>query len=122
MKNEKNEIIFNAVDFEPVRKIAMNFSHTSDSLSHYDTPSVKIKKSLLCRLNENGQWFVIRTDFESRERFLEQYPESCFITPHYQDYAYLCLDVNNYTTTLVTEILQSGYDAIMTHKKSKQNP
>lgn len=122
MKKEKNEIIFNVVDFEPVRKIAMNFSNASDSLSHYDTPSVKIKKSLLCRLNENGQWFVIRTDFESRERFLEQYPESCFITPHYQDYAYLCIDVKNYTATLVTEILQSGYDAIMTHKKSKVSP
>ena len=116
----KNEITFNAVDFEPVRHIAMEFPDANDSLSHYDTPSVKIKKHMLSRLNENGDWFVIRTDFESKERFLEQYPESCFTPPHFHDYAYICVDVNNYTTGLLKEILQSGYDAIINKKKSRQ--
>ncbi|TDQ08431.1 hypothetical protein [Pedobacter metabolipauper] len=108
---------FNPADFEPVRRIALQFPNASDSLSHYDTPSVKIKKNLLCRLNENGEWIVIRTDFDSRALFLEQYPESCFITPHYEKYPYICLQVNSYTTDLAKAILESGYLAITAKKK-----
>ena len=112
-----NEIKFNPVDFEPVRQLALQFPFSSDSLSHYDTPSVKIKKNLLCRLHENGEWFAMRTDFESRDYFLEHYPESCFITPHYENYPYLCVDVNNYTLELLKQVLESGFKAITQKKK-----
>ena len=108
---------FDPHDFEAIRSIALQFPNSSDSLSHYDTPSVKIKKNLLCRLNENGEWIVIRTDFESRNVFLEQYPESCFITPHYEKYPYICLNVNNYTLQLAKAILETGYLAITAKKK-----
>jgi len=108
---------FDPHDFEPIRNIALRFPHASDSLSHYDTPSVKIKKNLLCRLNENGEWIVIRTDFESRDAFLEQYPESCFITPHYEKYPYICLNVKNYSLELAKVILETGYTAITAKKK-----
>lgn len=54
MKN----INFNPADFEPVRHIALQFPNAADSVSHYDTPSVKIKKNLLCRIHENGEWFA----------------------------------------------------------------
>jgi hypothetical protein len=111
-------INFNPDDFEPVRRIAMEFPNAADSLSHSDTPSVKIKKNLLCRIHENGEWIVIRTDFEHRAIFLEQYPESCFITPHYQDYPYICVHVNSFSLIMIKEILEAGYQAI-TNKKKK---
>ncbi|ETZ21753.1 hypothetical protein [Pedobacter sp. V48] len=110
-------INFNPVDFEPVRQIALQFPDASDSLSHYDTPSIKIKKNLLCRLHENGEWLAVRTDFESRERFLEEYPESCFITPHYKDYPYICLYINSYSRELLKEVLETGFKAITAKKK-----
>jgi hypothetical protein len=105
-------INFNPADFEPVRKIALQFPGSSDSLSHYDTPSIKIKKNLLCRLHENGEWLAVRTDFESREMFFEKYPESCFITPHYKDYPYICLYINSYSMELLRAVLETGYKAI----------
>ena len=111
------EINFNRADFEPVRKIALQFADATDSLSHYDTPSIKIKKHLLCRLHENGEWLAVRTDFESREKFLENYPESCFITPHYKDYPYICMYINSYSMQLLKEVLETGFKAITGKKK-----
>jgi hypothetical protein len=111
------EINFNPADFEPVRKIALTFPDSTDSVSHYDTPSIKIKKNLLARLNENGEFFVIRTDFESREHFLEQYPETFFITPHHQPYPYVCMWVNNFSMKVLKEVLETGYKAITAKKK-----
>jgi hypothetical protein len=106
------EINFNPADFEPVRQIALLFPGAQDSLSHYNTPSIKIKKNLLCRLHENGEWLVIRTDFQNRELFLEKYPESCFINEHLKNYSYIGLYVNSYSMELLKTVLESGFKAI----------
>lgn len=60
-------INFNPTDFEPLRQIALQFPDSSDSLSHYDTPSIKIKKNLLCRLHENDELLreVLETGYEA---------------------------------------------------------
>jgi len=113
------EINFNPADFEPLRQIALQFPDASDSLSHYDTPSVKIKKNLLARLHENGGFIAIRTDFESRDYFLEHYPEVFFITPHYNDYPYICMYVRGYSLEVLKEVLETGYKAITTKKDKK---
>ena len=110
------QINFNPADFEPIRAIALQFPDASDSLSHYDTPSIKIKKNLLCRLHEGGEWLAIRTDFESRELFLEKYPESCFINAHFKNYPYIGVYVNSYSRELLEAILESGYRAITAKK------
>jgi len=110
-------INFDPNDFELIRNIAILFPNASDSLSHSDTPSVKIKQHLLCRLHENGEWLVIRTDFENRETFLERYPENCFITPHYEKYPYICIHVKVSNLIMIKEILESGYQAITMKKK-----
>jgi len=110
------EINFNPADFALVREIALQFPDASDSLSHYDTPSVKIKKNLLCRLHEGGEWLAMRTDFESRELFLEKYPESCFINAHFLNYPYIGVYVGNYNRELLKAILESGYRAITAKK------
>jgi hypothetical protein len=110
-------INFNRVDFEPVRLIALQFAGATDSLSHYDTPSIKIGKNLLARLHESGEWFALRTDYESRSHFLEQYPESCFINAHFQNYPYVGMYLDNYTTELLKLVLESGYKAITTKKR-----
>lgn len=113
------EINFNPADFEPVRQIALQFPDSSDSLSHYDTPSVKIKKNLLARLHENGEFIAIRTDFQSRDYFLEHYPETFFITPHYVDYPYICMDIHSYSLEALKAVLETGYQAIIKKKEKK---
>lgn len=119
MRATMKVINFNPADFEPVRQIALQFSDASDSLSHYDTPSVKIKKNLLSRLHENGEFIAIRTDFKSRDYFLEHYPEMFFITQHYNDYPYICMYVHGYSLEVLKAVLETGYKAI-TKKKDKK--
>ena len=110
------EINFDPADFEPLRQIALQYPDATDSLSHYDTPSIKIKKNLLCRLHENREWFALRTDLESREMFLGKYPESCFINAHFKNYPYIGIYVNSYTINLLKLVLESGFKAL-TKKK-----
>lgn len=114
------EVRFDPTDFEPARQIALGFPNAADSLSHYGTPSVKIKDKLLCRLHENGEWIAVRTDFADRDGFLERYPESCFITPHYRDYPYICIDVKNVGIEVLREVLESGHRAIVEGKSAKK--
>jgi len=44
------QICFNPADFEPIKKIALDFPGAEESVSHYDTPSVKINGKFMCRL------------------------------------------------------------------------
>ncbi len=52
-----NHISFNPADFDPVKKIALSFPGAEESVSHYDTPSVKINGKFMCRLVESGILF-----------------------------------------------------------------
>jgi hypothetical protein len=64
-------ISFNPADFEPVKKIALRFPGAEESVSHYDTPSVKINGKFMCRLVEGGDFIPIHLDFDLREQYLE---------------------------------------------------
>ncbi|MEQ7802360.1 hypothetical protein ABDJ41_21370 [Pedobacter sp. ASV1-7] len=115
------EINFNPADFETVRQIALLFPGAQDSLSHYNTPSIKIKKHLLCRLHENGESLIIRTNFQNRELFLEKYPESCFINEHLKNYSYIGLYINSYTIELLKAVLECGFKAITEKEPTTRN-
>jgi len=73
-------ISFNPVDFEPVKKIALGFPGAEESVSHYDTPSIKINGKLMCRLIEGGDFIPIHLDFDLRNNTWSNIPKS-FMCP-----------------------------------------
>lgn len=66
---------FRYSDFDTVKYIALTFPGTVESTSHEQTPSVKIRGKLMCRLHDSGEFIPIHLDFESRNKYLDRYPE-----------------------------------------------
>lgn len=62
---------------------------TTEGLTH-GTPAFYVQKKMLCRLWENGEVLVIRTD--ERDKWIAKDPDTYFFTDHYRNYP--CLLVN----------------------------
>lgn len=73
------------VDFETVRRIALALPGVEDGTS-YRTPALKVRGKLLIRLKEDGESFVLRVDFETRDILLRANPGTFYITDHYRNY------------------------------------
>lgn len=107
---------FNPADFEPIRRVALQYPGTEDGMSHNSTPSIKIGKKLMCRLHENGEIIPIHLTFETRDAFLETYPESFTLPEHFKPWPYIALIVGSYTQELLKEVLESSWRVLATKK------
>lgn len=114
------QISFNPAHFEPVKQIALHFSGAEESVSHYDTPSIKINGKFMCRLVEGGDFIPIHLSFELREKYLEAYPDIFHVPEHYKNYQYICMWVHGYNTALVKEVLEHSWKGLATKKQLKE--
>lgn len=84
----KNKVInFNYSDFELLRDIALKFPNTEESISHEETPSIKVRGKLMFRLHDFGEFFPIHLDFETRDKYLEKYPEIFQLPDHFKKHS-----------------------------------
>ena len=58
----------------------------------FNTPSLKVRGKGFARLREDGA-LVVMIDILEREALLQQDPETFYITPHYQDYPAMLIDL-----------------------------
>jgi hypothetical protein len=107
---------FDSADFEPVKRIALTFPGTVESVSHENTPSVKVGKKLMCRLHETGQFVPIRLDFDTRDSYLNSHPEIFHLPDHFRAYPYVCMWVHNYDAHLLREVLEASWKSLATKK------
>ena len=110
---------FNYSDFEPIKNIALTFPDTEESVSHNNTPSVKVNGKFMCRLYEDGEFIPIRLDFELRDSYLNSHPEIFHLPDHYKNYPSICMWVHNYNKDLLTEILELSWRSLATKKQFK---
>jgi hypothetical protein len=118
MKNKP--INFNHADFEVVKKIALTFPNTEESISHEGTPSVKVRKKLMCRLHETGLFIPIHLDFEIRDSYLDSHPEIFHLPKHFKNYPYICMWIHNHDKKLLTEILELSWKGLASKKQVKE--
>lgn len=111
---------FNYADFEVVKKIAMTFPDTEESISHEGTPSVKVRDRLMCRLHDSGEFIPIRLDFEIRDKYLDSHPEIFHLPGHFKSYPYICMWIHNYDIKLLTEVLEQSWKGLATKKRLKE--
>jgi hypothetical protein len=60
---------------------------------------------MLCRLRDDGATLVIRVDPLEREALLAEPGGAYFITPHYQDYPYVLVELERADPNEVRELL-----------------
>jgi hypothetical protein len=117
----KTRIInFNAADFEPVKIIALTFPGAEESISHENTPSIKVRGKLMCRLHDTGEFIPIRLDFELRDQYLDSHPEIFHLPEHFKAYPYICMWVHNYDKKLLTEILELSWRRLASKKQIEE--
>ncbi|SEQ47958.1 hypothetical protein [Epilithonimonas lactis] len=115
----KKPIEFNYSDFDFVKNIALTFPDTEESVSHEGTPSVKVRGKLMCRLHDNGEFIPIRIGFDSRDYYLETYPEIFHLPEHFKNYPYICLWKDCHDRKLVIEVLEIAWRSLATKKQIK---
>src|SRR5690606_33990371 len=96
---------FDPADFERIRQIALTFPGAEDGISHYGTPSIKVRGKLLCRLHEDGVFIPIRIGYAQRDDLLETYPEYFHLPDRYKKYPYICMWVDCCDDELIRSIL-----------------
>lgn len=111
---------FNYTDFNAVKHIALTFPGTEESISHEETPSVKVRGKLMCRLHDSGAFIPIRLNFETRDKYLESHPEIFHLPDHYKNYPYICMWLHNYDKKLLKEILELSWRGLATKKQIKE--
>ncbi len=109
-------ILFNPRDFDPVLETALRFPGTEESVSHYNTPSVKVKGKFMCRLHEDGDFIATHMPFEEREKYLEHYPEAFHLPEHYLKYPYVCIWIEALSRIPLQEILEKSWRSVATAK------
>jgi hypothetical protein len=111
---------FNRADFEPIKQIALTFPGTEESTSHENTPSIKVRGKLMCRLHDNGEFIPIRLDFELRDKYLDSHPEIFHLPDHFKAYPYICMWTHNYDKRLLTEILELSWKGLASKKQIEE--
>lgn len=111
---------FHYADFEVVKRVALRFPDTEESVSHGGTPSVKVRGKLMCRLHDSGEFIPIRLDFASRDQYLNSHPEIFHLPDHFKPYPYICMWKHNYDPKLLFEVLEQSWKGLATKKRLKE--
>jgi hypothetical protein len=113
-------INFNYSDFEPIKNIALTFPGAEESTSHENTPSIKVRGKLMCRLHDNGKFIPIRLDFAIRDKYLDSHPEIFHLPDHFKAYPYICMWIHHYDKKMLTEILELSWKGLASKKQIEE--
>ena len=80
-------------DFAAAVKLAKRFPGIAPDTS-YGTPALRVNGKFLARLRTEAEgWLAIFCDFADREILLQSAPHVFHVTPHYQTYPMILVDL-----------------------------
>ena len=71
--------------YDTVRRIALAFPEVVEG-ECFGTPTFYVRRKLMLRLWEDGETLVAKVDPADRPRFLEDSPDTFYLTDHYRNY------------------------------------
>jgi hypothetical protein len=105
------------MDWETVRRIALDLPNVEDGLS-YGAPALKVGGQLMVRLREDLGAIVVRTTFDQREGLMAEEPEVYFITDHYREYPWVLVSLEHVKAEALREMVNIAYGLARTNKKA----
>ena len=76
----------------------------------YHTPGIKVNGKFMARLRTEAEgWLAIRCDFVDREILLQAAPHVFHLTPHYQNYPMILVDLAAIDKGALLEVLERGW-------------
>lgn len=75
----------------------------------YATPALRVRRTFMCRLREDGETLAIRCDLEERPFLIDAHPDVLFVTSHYQDWPMVLVALPRAGAELVRELLEDAW-------------
>jgi len=83
----------------------------------YGTPAIKVKGKFMARLRTEAEgWLAIKCDFIDREILLQAAPHVFHLTPHYENYPMILVDLAAIDKAALLEVLERAWRMTATQK------
>lgn len=91
-----------------VRRIALALPDVHEQLCH-GTPAFYVGKKLFVRLREDGENLAIAFPRAQRDELIEQAPDVFSVTPHFENYDYVLLNLLSVNETMLVRMIESAW-------------
>ena len=92
-------------DWDHVVSLAQAELPEVESRTSYGTPALKVRKKLFARLREDEEHLVLFVDFMEREALVQSSPTTFVVTPHYQDWPMVLVNLANVNPEELRELV-----------------
>jgi hypothetical protein len=103
-------------DFAAAMKVAARFPGI-ESDTCYGTPAIRVNGKFMARLRTEAEgWLAIKCDFADREILLQAAPHVFHLTPHYQNYPMILIDLAAIDEAALLEVLERAWRSTASKK------
>ena len=96
-----------------IRDFVFTLPEVSERLS-FETPAFYVQKNMFARLKEGEEELVVHTI--ERDRWMKSDPLTFYITPHFQNYKYMMVNLDRVEPAILKELLFTAW----TNRASKK--
>ncbi|MCY1543522.1 hypothetical protein D9M68_793430 [compost metagenome] len=89
-----------------IRDFVFRLPEVSEKLCH-GMPAFYVQKNLFARLREGEEELVIHT--EAREQWMQKDSLTFYITPHYENYKYILVNLDRVSPEILKELLLAAW-------------
>jgi hypothetical protein len=110
-----------SVDFDMVRTAALKLPSVFEGTS-YGTPCLRVGKTLIARLREDGETLVLKIDPMERDVLMEAEPDVFFTTDHYRGYPLVLVHMPKAALDHIEMLLRRAWFAAAPKRLTKHFP
>ena len=110
-----------ALTYALVRDAALRLPSVSEGTS-YGTPCLRVGKTLIARLREDGQTLVLKIDLMERDILTETDPATFFTTDHYRGYPLVLVNLSRAELDQIEMLLRRAWFAAAPKRLTKPFP